>query len=386
MATPVYTYTVHDLATNALLGELPLKGVRYGKKLNGSGSLTGSFTVESRYAPRRLVKDPNRLTTPARTALYVWRDEVPQWGGIIWTRRYDSRTRQVQIGAGDWWSYFDHRKILPVLSLPVDPTFEVAELVVTYTGIDQNAIARNLINLAQSHTGGDIGIITDTSTSLIPRDRTYRGYETQDVGEALRQLAGVLNGPDMMFDVGPLDDGNPTRVFKQGDPHMGQQGSPWVWEYGGNLVDYVWPTDGSRYASRVLAGGEGTVEGTPIAVAEDNDVYALGYPLIEAETSYSTVSNPDVLQAHADADQEAARLPVVLPVLEVRGDMNPILGAWSMGDDARVVIEDDFFPNQLDTAMRIIAADVSPPDDGTDEKISLTMSPLFDSSIADQVT
>jgi hypothetical protein len=380
MATAVYTYTIHDLLTNAMICEIPLTNVKYGKKLCNSGAMTGTFTVDVASNPSRMVQDPYDVTTPCRRCLYVWRDEVPQWGGIIWTRKYDSRTRQVQIGCGDWWSYFDHRKLLPVLTLPVNPQFDVANKLVSYTATDQNTIARNLVALAQTHTGGNLNIVpSDTQLSLINRDRNYRGYENQDIGTALRQLAGVINGPDMMFDVGPLDaSGRPTRVFREGVPRLGQQGSAWVWEYGGNVVDYTWPSDGSRFASRTFAAGTGMVEGTPIAVSEDTTIYARGYPLTEAEASYSTVSDVTDLQQHADADQEAARLPIVLPVLEVRGDMAPMVGEWGMGDDARVIIVDDFWPNGVDTSMRIVAADVTPPEGGTDEIVKLTMAPVFD--------
>lgn len=377
---PVYTYTVHDLATNTLLGELPLTNVKYGKRLCDSGQMSGTFRVELAADPNRRVKDPYDITTPCRRCIYVLRDEVPQWGGIIWTRKYDSRTKQVQIGAGDWWSYFDHRKVLPVLTLPVNPSFDIANKLVSYTGIDQNTIARNLVALAQTHTGGNLSIVpSDTQLSLIPRDRNYRGYENRNVGDALRELAGVINGPDMMFDVGPLDaSSRPTRVFRQGTPHLGQQGSAWVWEYGGNVVDYTWPSDGSRFSSRTFAAGAGMVEGTPIAVSEDTDIYARGYVLTESETMYSTVSDTAVLQSHADADQEAARLPVVLPVLQVRGDMSPTVGEWGMGDDARVSIVDDFFPNGVDTSMRIVAAEVTPPEGESDEQVMLTMAPVLD--------
>lgn len=379
MAAPVYNYTIHDLKTNAQICDIPLRGVSYGKKLNDSGTLSATFTVENRAGSRRAVKDPYDATMPCRRCVYVWRDEVPQWGGIIWTRRYDSRTRQVQIGCGDWWSYYDHRKLLPVLSLPVDPTFEVAEMTLAAGSVDQNALARQLITWTNAHTGGDLGIVLDTSTSGTAADYTYRGYELRDVGAALRELANVLDGQDMVFDVARSLDaqGRPKRLFLQGDPHLGQQGSPWVWELGGNLVGYTWPSDGSRFATRTFAGGEGSVEGTPIAVSEDTTDYA-AWPLMETEHAYTTVSDPDRLQQHADADQLAARRPVVLARLEVRGDLDPIVGAWGMGDDARVVIVDDFHTTGLDAGMRIVAADITAPDDNSDEKVVLTMAPLLD--------
>lgn len=374
---PVYSYSVHDLATNVRIAELPLRGVDFSKILNGSGQLSASFTVPPRATSSIDVYD---VTTPCRRCIYVWRDEVPVWGGVIWTRRYSSRTRQIQLGAADWWSLFDHRKVLPVLTAPIDVQFEVAEQVVSYAAVEQNTIARNLVALAQSHTGGDLLIEAETaSTSLINRDRTYRGYELVEVGEALRQLANTLNGPDMVFDVDPVlgADGLPVRRFRQGSPRMGQEGAPWVWEFGANLVDYEWESNGAGFASRVLTSGEGTVEGTPIAVAEDTSIYAAGYPLLETETAYTTVSVPATLQEHADSDQQAARLPGLLLKLDVRGDHSPIVGEWGLGDDGRVVIDDDFHRNGFDGLCRIIGTTIRPPDDG-DEQVTLTTSPLFD--------
>lgn len=376
MAT--WKYTVHDLLTNVLITELPLTRVKYDVVLNDSGGLSGSFTVDSRANGRRRVKDPYDATMPARRCVYAWRDGVPQWGGIIWTRRYDSATGVVAIGCADWWSYFDYRKILPVLSLPAAVEFAVAEMSVTAAGVDQNDLARYLITLAQSHASGDLDLQLDATTSGIPRDRTWHGYELAEVGEELRRLTAVLDGPDLVFGVSPSVDpvtGRPVRTMRVGDPVIGQQGSAWVWEYGGNVSRYTWPSDGGRYASRQFGVGKGIEFGTPIAVAED---LRAGWPLIEGERAYSNVSDPDTLQEHADADQASSRLPVVLPTLTVRGDRSPRIGEWGVGDDGRVVIEDDFHPTRIETSMRIIRANVTPSDDNTAESVEFVMGPLLD--------
>lgn len=374
-----WTYLVCDLLTNVPLAELPLTGVSYSKVLNGSGQLRGSFQVENRRSPRRRVRDPYDATMPCRRCVYVLRDGVPQWGGIIWTSAYDSRTGKVTIGCGDWWSYFDHRKVLPVLSWPIDVEFEVANLVVSQTGVDQNALTRYLVTLAQSHTGGNLGIVFDNpgSTSGIPRDRTWVGYELADVGEELRRLTQVLDGPDLTFDVSPALDANgrPVRLMRQGDPWLGQQGSAWVWELDGNVTSYTWPRDGTRYAKTAYAVGKGMDFGTPIAASRD--ITRPSWPLMETETGYTSVESPDVLQDHADYDQQVARLPVALPTLTVRGDRSPAIGEWGVGDDGRVLIEDDFVPRGIDTTMRIVRADVTPGEDSVDE-VTLTMAPLLD--------
>lgn len=376
MTPPLYTYEVSDLVTGIVLAELPLVNVRYGQTLNGSGQFTGSFQVESRNSVNRRVKDPYDLTMPCRRAITVWRDDRPMWEGVIWTRRYDSSTGNLDIGAGDYWSYFDHRYVIPVLDAA--PAVDVvARQVEEYVNWDQNAIAQNLVRWAQIHPGGNLNIQLDDSTSGIFRDRTYEGHQLTTVGDALSKLAGVINGPDILFDVtGPDNRGRPIRRMRVGTPYLGQQGSAHSWEYGANLLSYAWPSDGSRYASRAFAVGDGAAEGTPIAVSEDRSGYQKGWPLMEVEQGYSGITEMATLQEHADSDQFAARMPVALPTITVRGDMHPMVGEWGMGDDANVTIEDDFHVNGLDTVMRIVASSITPGEERED--VVLTMSPVLD--------
>lgn len=394
MAFSAYTYQVADLRTGTILGDLPLTGVKYTKKLNDSGTLVGTFQIESRNATRRRVDDAYNWTTPAIRSVTVYRDEQPVWGGIVWTSNYDSATGKVSIGCGDYWSYFDHRMVLPVLTLTPrvgenhtapDPGY-IAALTTTYTAVDQNQIARNLVTLAQSHTGGSLGITMDSSLSGILRDRLYEGHQLIRVGDALRKLASVLNGPDMLFDVVSVDAmGKPVRTFLQGDPYLGTSGSTHVWEYDANLVDYSWPRDGTDRDTREFANGDGSAEGAPIAVSEDTAAYTAeggGWPLLEGEQQYSGIADEQTLQDHADAEQYVRRRPVVLPRFRVRGDMSPRVGEWSVGDDALAIIVDDWFQHGIAAPIRIVGAEVSPggAEDG-DELVDLIVTPLVDDPV-----
>lgn len=391
MAQPIYTYEVADLRTGQVLGDLPLTGVKLTKRLNDSGQLTGQFQIESRHAVTRQVEDPYDWTTPAKRTVTAYRDEQPVWGGIIWTSSYDSSNGAVSIGCGDYWSYFDHRMVLPLLSLVagsgsnlVAPSATyVSGLTTVYDNVDQSDIARALVALAQSHTGGDLGILMDTTDSGTVRDREYEGHQLDNVGDVLRQLAGVQGGPDILFDVVGVDaQSRPVRRMLLGHPTLGAQGSTHVFEYGANLVSYQWPRDGTGMVTRQFGTGDGTALDMPIAVSEDTTAYTAeggGWPLLETELQYSGVSNITTLQEHADGEQEVRRRPVALPKLIVRGDMSPRVGEWAVGDDALVVIEDDWFPRGVSALVRIIGADVSPgsTEDGS-ELVDLTVTPLTD--------
>lgn len=353
MSAPTWSYLISDLRTNITLDEVPLTQVRATKGVNVCGSLTATWNLTRH--PSTTKRDPYDLTTPGRRAIYALRDGRPQWGGIIWTSSYDEQSHQVQIGAADWWSYFDHRLILPVLTgwtvrsdgtqYQTDP-YKISALVTSYSGVEQNTLARNLITLAQSHTGGDIGVTGDTSSSGIFRDRTYLGSALKSVGSALTDLASVIDGPDMMFDVGDLNNqGRPTRLFRCGTPRLGQAGAPHVWQHGGNIIGLKWSRQAAGMTTRHLASGKGIELGMPVAVTEDPTRYTSGWPLLESTSGHDVEVTPtspyagfSTLQGHSDGDLQNGRSPIALPTLVVNTTVSPTIGEFGPGDDGRLVL------------------------------------------------
>jgi hypothetical protein len=370
-----YSYLIVDLMTEAVLAEVALSQVRLTKVLNGAGTIDATLVIDRDLVNRGL--NPYDLTTPCRRCIYALRDGTPVWGGLIWTRAYDSGNHTVKLGGADFWSYYDHRKVVQALPAEPVPFDFVAHASSTSGLVDQNAIVRAFVQLGDLHTGGDINVQLDSSLSDVMRERHYEGYDLKDMGEGLRELANVINGPDIVFDVSANADGTVSRVLRVGTPKLGQQGDPHIWEYGGNIQHYAWPSDGSRMATRIYAVGNGMEKGTPIAVAEEQARYVNGWPLLEGESGYTTVSDTAVLQEHADADQVAARAPVVLPVLTVRGDLPPTFGTYGLGDEARVLIEDDFHVLGIDSLMRIVQLEIS-PGEVQGEQVKLVMAPLID--------
>lgn len=104
---PVYRYYTADLLTNEILAEIPFRGVSYERAIKGAGSFAGSIPVID--ATDNL--DLYESTLPGKTALYVVRNGVCVWGGIIWTRSYNVVDRVLQINAAEFTSYFYHRRI-----------------------------------------------------------------------------------------------------------------------------------------------------------------------------------------------------------------------------------------------------------------------------------
>jgi hypothetical protein len=358
-----YTYFVADLASGALIEELPLSGVTFDKRLNDVGSLRAQLRVDD---PAIRARNPRILSEPGRTAIYVDRDGVLLWGGIVWTARYGAADAILEIGASDFFSYLQRRYVLPV-DFAVRPD-------VTFAG-DQLVIAAQLVELAQSHAGGDLGIeIRGPDTSDVePFSITYTVHQLQTVADAITRLANAEHGFDFTADVEYGPDQRPIRLLRFGYPRLGQSGAPHVWEYGANLVDFTWPRDAASMATRILAQGDGTL----FAVAEDPPAYTGGWVLLEDAFSDNDIKQPRLLQSRANAELLTRRRPIVLPEITVRGDLDPVIGKYSVGDDARIVIDAPLFgADGIDMTFRLLAVEVTPGDDAAQETVRLTVAPV----------
>ena len=157
MATQ-YRYLFADLLTNDILAELPLTGVTFTQVLNSPGSLNARLLISD---VREDQYDIEGSTIPARTAIYVDRDGVLVWGGIIWLRRYNSETQTIDITAREFLSYLESRRVATSQA---------------FNNVDQLTVAQSLLNTAQSATNGNIGLIVPTNTSGVLVSRVFYGY------------------------------------------------------------------------------------------------------------------------------------------------------------------------------------------------------------------
>lgn len=107
-----YRYFVTDLLSNEVIAELPFKGVSYERALNAAGSFSGSIPIISKTMAYNLYE----TTMPGKTALYVVRNDVCVWGGIIWSRSYSLESRELSVNANEFSSYLYHRNVWKTIS------------------------------------------------------------------------------------------------------------------------------------------------------------------------------------------------------------------------------------------------------------------------------
>lgn len=116
VVVPKYRYYTANLLTGEVVMEVPFEGVSWERKISTAGSFQGSIAVPGNtydYTPRETsVEDHFDLynsTVPGKYALYVMRDGVCVWGGIIWSREYNVKDRVLSVTALEMVSYLHHR-------------------------------------------------------------------------------------------------------------------------------------------------------------------------------------------------------------------------------------------------------------------------------------
>ena len=360
MAT-YYRYLFVDLLTNNILAELPLTGVTFTQQLNQAGTLNGHLLLSGMATAQFNV---DAATIPGRCGIYVDRNGDLKWGGVIWGRTYNSTAQQLSIVAREFESYFERRRI------NTDTVFN---------NTDQLLIARTLINNAQAATNGNIGVQVGTETSGVLIDRVYYNYELKQVYQAIQDLSRQEDGFDFNIQVAydPITN-DPTKTLVLGYPRIGTVYSATdpnalVFQFpAGNIVEYEYPEDGAIAANTVYGSGAGSNEGKLDTVQQDATKIADGWPLLEEVANYSDVTDLTVLQELALGQVRATAYPpttikIVTPAFET-----PSLNDYAIGDDARLIITDERFPNTLDEVYRIVALSVQPGEDGP-ERVTLTL-------------
>ena len=359
-----YRYLFADLLSNSIIGELQLTGVNFTKTLNAAGTFSASLLIsDANEASANIINS----TVPGRTAVYVDRNGVLIWGGVIWNREYNSTSQHLSISAREFESYFEKRRVLTTT---------------VYNNVDQLTIAQALINTAQAATNGNIGVQVGTETSGVLVNRTYFSYEQKTIFAALTDLSQQSNGFDFTIGVAYDGSGNPTKKLVMKSPQGGirydatSTTAP-VFEFpSGNVIEYTFQEDASQVANRLTATGAGSNEGQVQQVKLATDQLTAGWAVLEDGVSYGDIYDANIISNLAAGKLAAVKNPPVTLQIVAPAFEDPQLGSYDVGDDIRVRIQDDRFPNGNEvtgTAIyRLVALNVT-PGENAGERVTLSL-------------
>ena len=347
---------------NSIISELPFTNVNFTQQLNSIGTFQGNVLLSGINSD---ALNAYNGTIPAKTILWVIWNGVPVWSGVIWHREYDSESQILSITAQEMMSLYQRRRIATTkdyTTVPKDPCY----------------IARNLIQYSEARTHGKTGMTYDTTLYGSTVSRTYNGYEYKSVYQAIKDLA--QNYFDFkVYPDNPIFHSNKlVNIFQMGVPlgtvYSATDPTGLVFSLPGNIVKYTFPEDGLAAANTLYGLGYGANNTKIVSTYIDSSKIGSSgdWPLLEDSVNYIDINNTTLLSQVTLGQGNAVSYPpttlqVVLPTYA-----DPKFGLYQIGDEARIYIQDDYFPSGLNLIMRIVAIDVSPGENGPD-RVTVTL-------------
>ncbi|MBW4033037.1 MAG: hypothetical protein HIU88_10275 [Acidobacteria bacterium] len=341
--------------TGQNFGRLDATLTSWSRELNGADQAQisiapGAVTATTRDGLRA-------LTTGQLMSLVIDWNGVIVWAGPIIARQFTTGT--LTLTAAGLTSILAARK-----AITQTPPFAAQTL--TYTGVSLATIGRGLIQVAtdMAKPGAALPIVlppteSDTDTT---HQRTYNGFDLSSVSDLIANLTGVIGGPDIDF-MPQWTDGNRSAfqwVMRAGTKAQPQLSSmlPVAFDatQPGSSVQTIDVTeDYSHLATTMWAKGSGSGTSEIVSMAQSTTLTSQGYPALERETDYTTVTTQAELDAHTAGDLATFSTPTVQWALKVDGSATPALGSYFLGDTAKVNVRRHEWVPDGDYAMRILS-------------------------------
>jgi hypothetical protein len=355
------TLIVRSMRNRAVLATLPWSALNYEARINSAGQMTATVPIAE--------GGMTDILLPGRVLIGVLRGSLPVWSGILWKRQMDP-DGTMQIGCEELLSYWDRRRIRQTM---------------IFAQVDQSMILNTLFTLPQQDAYGALGVtMVGNATTGVRRDRTYFGYDRKSYGEMIRNLCGVIDGPDIKSDPVYLN-GIWTDQMRVGYPRLGRtlaQGHI-TFIVGINCRIEEWIEDAASSATVIdcLSTNPADATNPLVSTYEAQFMYGAGWMRLEDALSFTDISIQATLNGKARAE-EAARAGVVLTIKITLpdADQDPVLGSYGVGDDARLIVPaGPAFVDGYDIQVRIASIEV---DAGQMDQVKVTMVPaLIDGTV-----
>lgn len=388
--TDTFTVYAYDLNTNTPLAEIPANNLRFSSRLNDAGNCSFDVNLTD---PRVKAIDVRSVTTPWQVALYIDRDGVLVWGGIV-TGRNPTSARTVTISGREFLTWTDQRTI--AANYDSATLIKAGNYLWNNAGqqvgaIDPAVLIENVFNDAAGlGAGASIGItVPNTTTNLPLAQPGYQRAQNTPISQIVNDITGMLTPGSGGLDVAVVvawGAGNtaPTKTLQLSAPRSGRIGvsSGIVFDLA-KATAWSWPEDGTQYGTDITVTGatSGSVAVTGSA-STSSPVGGLGQPpRLDLVLNQPNLNTSDMVQKMANAAAVVYGQPLATPKITfpTANPTNP-LGTWVIGDDARVIapIGDEWFPTGLDEIWRIVGHTVSVNDEGVMEaEITLNVPPVY---------
>jgi hypothetical protein len=425
-----FSYYAFDFLTGAFQGQLPLRGVTFGKQLNSPGTLKGTLDLADE---RVQATFPLQNTIPNKSFIVADFAGAPVFGGVVLPREPktessgSSTTGTLEVTCSETWAYLQHRVQATDYSSPPysgiagttgEPSEAEKMALWTQTPWDASLIACQIIKDALEYAdglsiphGNPLGGMavmlngeapSGSKPAASPTDYVAVSYpfpSMQLVDTIVNQLSqlGLGVGFDYAIDIA-YSAGSPSPPVGTVNISYPRRGRTVA--QNSLLIDvttaraYSFPEQGGETGNRMYElGGTGA-----ISVSENTFAQEQGYAIWERIMSRANIQSQNIMEILAQTGLSDLALysyaPVTPSVTLSITDPNLPLGSFIEGEDVQVLIPakndwgeiyDPRFPAGMDQEWRITGYQVEALDQG-DATVKLSLAaPPFTEALAPSI-
>jgi len=340
---PNVSYIFGDVLTGGIIEEISLQGVSMTRGF-GQGELRGSFQLDQ---TGKNNSDLMSATEEGRSFVICTRDTQPVWGGIVWTRTYQSQAKVYELYCKAFEHYPENRIMLEDFSS---------------TNIEQRVIFLDLWATMMADPNSLQVTLPATPATVVPKTLDVKGVEYKKFRQAMDSISNGDDGFDWTIDIA-LVGGVFTKTLRIGYPTLGSV-EPQVLYYDGEITNY-W-NNGTMGGRATHLYGVGAGEGSAGLVQEviHTDLVSAGFPRYDLALSYKDITDATILSSLTAQAARFRKAGVPIYTIEVKGDLEPQFGSYGLGDRVQIHFND---PSHIGTnsvyESRIVGWEYYPPSD-----------------------
>lgn len=371
-----FRYIITNFASGEIRDVAPFSAFTYNDVLNAAGGWSASLPYDHQKAT------PDNLSE-GNTGVYVERGGQILFGGLLWTVNGGSG-KDLQVGGEGSISYYGtgrngaRRTIRSRQGMTyADTTNDIASQEITWTGVDQFRVVKDVFDHA-ANIGGDGdpgftgirfhgpgGAVSEGTLSGVTMSRTIFGYERRSPLVFVQETAKLLDGFDFRVscDFDASSPPQPRRYLDLWYPRIGGRAAAiFIQNKNATLESYT--GDASGLANVWTEAGAGLGDARIIQEQSDSAlIYPSGtFPYMEGTRSQSDGSNANLLSL-SRSGLAANKRPIKTFTMTVEDTVDSPLGGYIPGDSAYVSMNDGYY--QMNEEYRIISVGININDAGT---------------------
>lgn len=384
-----------SIVTGAFLADLPVDNLSFSYAVNNAGRAELRFQIND---PRLSWAGLNirEATHPNSTALWISYEDVPVWGGLINTVRYQRSAGTLEVTANTWSYYFGSRwqqqDYTYTWMAPADPMAIATRVVHDAFVIPNSVLVYNGV-----HAGGIQGVpffILQEGTTPLTNwvTMSYPSIQLQTLQMIVQTLTemGYTVGFDYADDVvtSDLTPWGYAAQWKIGNPYVGLTPSQTALRLDvATTIDLSVSKDGTNFGNEIVemstASGSVMVRNLWAPSIAEHGLWQF----IEMHPDVNSTPNVQVTLdglSRSDLTLSAYSQVRMTATLAAEDPTLPI-SAWTIGDSVKVVYRgsddvdagnDPYLPNPYEAWWRIVSANITVPAHGVaTQKLTLNVVP-----------